>query len=135
MKFFKIWMNQGIIHRQGRPGKCVFLCDLDWQLEIETSETKPRRASPVYPVYRSSPNKQWLCAGVFLPPLLVPLPYCDASTSPLKSFFDLPQLSVSLNVQIDRTVKYACFAGLDLRSGNTLTINELEKWCFEIIRT
>ena len=22
---------------------------------------------------------------------------------------------------------------LDLRSGNTLTINELEKWCFEVM--
>ena len=38
------WIRVLQIHRQGRPGKCVFLCDLDWQLAIETSETKPRRA-------------------------------------------------------------------------------------------
>ena len=34
--------------------------------------------------------------------------------SPLESFFDSPQLSVSLKVQIDRTAKwakYACYAG------------------------
>ena len=29
---------------------------------------------------------------------------------PLESFFDSPQLSVSFNVQIVRTAKYACFA-------------------------
>ena len=116
-------MNQGITRR---PGKCVFLCDLDWQLAIETSETKPRRAPCVYPVYSHSANKQWLCAGVFFSPLPFPLLYFDVSTSPLESFSDSPQLAVSLNVQIDCTVKYACFAGLDLRSGNTLTINELE---------
>lgn len=40
-----------------------------------------------------------------------PLPYFDTSTSLLESFFDSPQqLSVSLNVQIDRTGKYASFA-------------------------
>ena len=77
------------------------------------------------------PNKQWLHAGVFFPAL--PLPYFDASTSPLESVFDLIQLLVSLNVQIDSTVKYVCFAGLDLRSGNTLTINKFEKWCFELM--
>ena len=66
------WIRVLQIHRQGRPGKCVFLCDLDCQLAIETSETKPRRAPRVYPVYRRSPNKQWLCAGVFFPPLPFP---------------------------------------------------------------
>ena len=55
----------------------------------------------------------------FFLPSPFPLLYFDVSTSPLESFSDLPQLAVSLNVQIDRTVKYACFAGLDLRSGNT----------------
>ena len=115
-----------------------------------------------------------VCRRIF-PPLPVSVPYFDASASPLESFFDSLQLSVS-------EYQYACFAvslcsdlrsylrsgpicavrffsvscppecylqsenenrawsqvsfvGLDLRSGNTLTINELEKWCFEIIRT
>ena len=35
----------------------------------------------------------------------------------------------------NRAWSQVSFVGLDLRSGNTLTINELEKWCFEIIRT
>lgn len=43
--------------------------------------------------------------------LLLPLPYFDASTFPLDSLFDSPQLSVGLNVQIVRSAKYACFAG------------------------
>ena len=62
------WIRVLQIHCQGRPGKCVFLCDLDWQLVIETSGTKPRRAPPVYPAYRRSPNKQRLDAGVFFLP-------------------------------------------------------------------
>ena len=70
----------------------------------------------------------------FFLPSPFPLLYFDVSTSPLESFSDLPQLAVSLNVQIDRTVKYACFAGLDLRSGNTDN-KWAWKWCFEIIRT
>ena len=64
-------MNQRITRRRG---KCVLLCDLscdlDWQLAIETSETAPSRAPPVYPVHGRSPNKQWLCAGVFFRGLL-----------------------------------------------------------------
>ena len=40
--------------------------------------------------------------------------YFDKSTSPLESFADSPQPSVSLNVQIDRTAKYPCFAGYSL---------------------
>ena len=68
------WIRVLQIHRQERPGKCVFLCDLDWQLAIETSETKPRRAPYVYPVYRRSPNKQWLysavCRRIFSSPSL-----------------------------------------------------------------
>ena len=47
---------------------------------------------------------------VFFLPLLLPLPYFDASTAHLESFFDSLG-SLSLNVQIDRTAKYACFAG------------------------
>ena len=30
--------------------KCVFLCDLDWQVAIKTSQTTPIRA-PIYPPY------------------------------------------------------------------------------------
>ena len=45
--------------------------------------------------------------NLFLP-ALSPSPNFDASTSPLELFFDSPQLSVS---RIDRTAKYACFAG------------------------
>ena len=108
----------------------MFLCDLDRQLEIETSETAPNRAPPVYPVYRRFPTNNGCVQAYFF----LPSPSISPSF-PLESFFYSSQLSVSLNVQIDCTVKYACFAGLDLRSGNTLTINELEKWCFEIIRT
>ena len=169
-------MNQRITRRRG---KCVFLCDLscdlDWQLAIETSETAPSRAPPVYPVHGRSPNKQWLCAGVFflpspsLSPILTrqPLPwnhFLTRSNSRSVST-STPALQFSFAVTWDLTWDQAQFArfgffsvpcppecylqsenenrawsqvsfvGLDLRSGNTLTINELEKWCFEIIRT
>ena len=88
------WIRVLQIHRQGRPGKCVFLCDLDWQLVIETSGTKPRRAPPVYPAYRRSPNKQRLDAGVFFLPSPSLSPILTHWPLPWESFFDLPQLSV-----------------------------------------
>ena len=62
------------IHRQRRPGKCVFLCDLDWQLAIKTSETAPI-AAPIYPVYSvRQPNNDCEQAYFFLPsPSLFPI--------------------------------------------------------------
>ena len=128
------WIRVLQIHRQGRPGKCVFLCDLDWQLAIETSETKPRRAPASIQCTGVRQTNNGCVQAYFFLPSPFPLLYFDVWTSPLESFSDLPQLAVSLNVQIDRTVKYACFAGLDLRSGNTDN-KWAWKWCFEIIRT
>ena len=115
-------MNQGITSTP--PGKawkmCVpmwpWLAGGNWNIPNRTNQSS--RLSSVW----HSPNKQWLHAGVFF---FVP--------SPLESVFNLIQLFVSLNVQIDCTVKHACLAGLDLRSGNTLTINKFEKWRFEIM--
>ena len=124
-------MNQGITNTQ--PGKAWKMCVPMWPWLAGGNQNIPNhtnQSSHLSSVWRL-PNKQWLHAGVFFPAL--PLPYFDASTSPLESVFDSIQLSVSLNVQIDSTVKYVCFAGLDLRSGNTLTINKFEKWCFEIM--
>ena len=120
-KLLKIWMNQRITRRRG---KCVFLCDLscdlDWQLAIETSETAPSRAPPVYPVHGRSPNKQWLCAGVFflpspsLSPILTrqPLPwnhFLTRSNSRSVST-STPALQFSFAVTWDLTWDQAQFA-------------------------
>ena len=97
----------------------------------QSKHPKPHQ-SELPSIHRMAFAKQTMaaCRCIFYCP---PPPYFDASTSPLESVFDLIQLLVSLNVQIDSTVKYVCFAGLDLRSGNTLTINKFEKWCFELM--
>ena len=102
-------MNQRITRRRG---KCVLLCDLscdlDWQLAIETSETAPSRAPPQAELPRVSSARAFakqtmaVCRRIF-PPLPVSVPYFDASASPLESFFDSLQLSVS-------EYQYACFA-------------------------
>ena len=99
---------------------CDLSCDLDWQLAIETSETAPSRAPPVYLVHGRSPNKQWLCAGVFflpspsLSPILTrqPLPwnhFLTRSNSRSVST-STPALQFSFAVTWDLTWDQAQFA-------------------------
>ena len=166
MKCFKIWMNQGIPRS---PGKCVPIWPVMWpwlaagnrNIRNCTKQSSPRVSSA--PAFAK--QTMAVCRRIF-PPLPVSLPYFDASASPLESFFDSLQLSVSeyacfalqwpeirpnlrgsfffgsmpagmlfTKRNENRAWPQVSFAGLDLRSGNTEKINELEKWCFEIIRT
>ena len=47
--------------------------------------------------------------------------------SPLESFFDSPQLSVSLKVQIDRTAKWAKYACMPAKRAHDQRLSQLKR--------
>ena len=99
IKFCKIWMNQGMW-----PVMWPWLAAGNRNIRNCTKQSSPSVSSV------RAFAKQTMAVCRRISPRRVPLPYFDASTSPLESFFDSLQLSVSLHVQIDRTVEYDCFA-------------------------
>ena len=111
IKIFKIRMNQGIKNTpRGRPGKCMFLCDFDWQLAIKHPKTYQSELPSIKCTVVFAKQTMAACRFILSPPP----PYFVTSTSPKELSVDSPQPSVSLNVQINRTAKYACFAGYSL---------------------
>ena len=79
IKIFKIRMNQGIKNTpRGRPGKCMFLCDFDWQLAIKHPKTYQSELPSIKCTVVFAKQTMAACRFILSPPP----PYFDTSTSP-----------------------------------------------------
>ena len=91
--------------REGGPGE---ICAFDWQVAINIQPTAPIR-TPVHPMNGFGKRTTAACRRIFLPPPL-PSSILNPSSSPLESFFALPQPSVSFIIQDGDISDYSSLA-------------------------